>query len=556
MNKICILQSAVIVAVMFISSCGTNSDKADIIFTNGTIYTVDKDFSKASVIAVQKDKILYAGNDLAFAQKLQTAKTQLIDLEGRPVIPGIIESHLHFYDLGVSLSEIDIYEKPKAEILQLVAEEVKKLQPGEWIVSSGWSHEVWPDAKWPTKEELDAVSPDNPVCLTRKDGHSVWVNSKALEIAGITLDTPDPQGGEIIKTASGQPTGVLVDTAMDGLFSHIPAPSAEQRLAFYQRADREVLSYGITSLMDAGVSYRDIQILKDAYSKGLLQVRAYELLNEGEDIPYVSEGNRPERDLYGGKLSVNGVKLYTDGSLGSRSAWFLEAFNDRPGHFGNPRYSDEEFYEIVKRIRSHGFQIATHAIGDAAIRQTIDIYEKVLKEQPLTDHRYRIEHFQHVHPDDFARLVKDSIIASMQTVHATSDMPFAEARVGPSRVLGAYAWRTVLDHGGIIANGSDAPVEYVNPYHGFYAAVTRQNLHGEPQGGWYPQLCMTREEALKSFTIWGAYAMFGEKEKGSIEAGKYADFVVLDRDIMTCSLDDLKDTKALMTVLGGKIVEK
>jgi len=539
---------------MLLSSCKSESVKADLIFINGNIYTVDKDFSKATVIAIQDERILYVGDDAETARELSSPRTQIVDLGGKTVIPGIIESHLHYMNLGKSLSELDIYEKPKDAILQAVAEEAKRLQPGEWIIGSGWSQEVWDNAQWPAKEDLDAVAPVNPVCLYRKDGHSAWVNTKALEMAGIDASTPNPQGGEILRKSSGEPSGILIDTAIDGVSAKFAEPTGEQKLSYYKRADSEVLSFGITSLMDAGTSYENIRLLKNAYSQGVLHVRAYELLNEGEDIPYLADGNKPALDLYDGRLSVNCVKFYTDGSLGSRSAWFLDEYNDRKGHAGNPRYTDEEFYDLVKRVRQEGFQVSTHAIGDAAVRQTINTYERVLNEQPLPDHRYRIEHFQNVHPDDFARLVNDSIIASMQTVHATSDMAFAESRIGPSRVLNAYAWRTVIDKGGIIPNGSDAPVEKVNPFHGFYAAVTRRDLRGEPEGGWYASLAMTREEALKSFTIWGAYAMFGDDKKGSLEKGKYADLVVLDRDIMTCDAKDLIDAKALLTVLGGQVV--
>ncbi|MDR3218737.1 MAG: amidohydrolase [Dysgonamonadaceae bacterium] len=554
MNKQFLWMGLVMVTTVLLMSCSSDTGKADTIFMNGNIYTVDKHFSKVSIIALKQDKILYVGDDAEAVEKMKGKQTQVVDLKGKTIIPGLIDSHLHYMDLGESLMQIDIYEKPKADILQALAAEVKKTQPGDWIVGSGWSHEVWPNAQWPTKEDLDAVAPDHPVYLIRKDGHSAWVNSKALEIAQITAATPDPQGGEIIRNASGEPSGVLTDTAMDWVIEKLTQPSDERKLSFYQRADKEVLGFGITSLLDAGTNCENIKLLKNAYSKGLLQVRAYELLDVDEDIIYLNDGNKPALDLFDGRLSINCVKLYTDGSLGSRSAWFLEEYDDRKGHIGNLRYTDEAFYQLVKRAREEGFQVATHAIGDAAVKQTIAIYEKALKENPLTDHRYRIEHFQSVHPDDFNRLVQDSIIASMQTVHATSDMPFVESRIGVSRALNSYAWRTIIDKGGIIPNGSDAPVEYVNPYHGFYAAVTRQNLQGEPEGGWFPQLCMTREEALKSFTIWGAYAMFGEKLKGSLEAGKFADFVVLDRDIMTCEIDDIKDTQAVMTVLGGKIV--
>jgi predicted amidohydrolase YtcJ len=468
-------------------SCNTNGEKADakkadILFINGNIYTVDADFSKATFLAVKGDKILYVGIDAEAVQKLTLPRTRRFDLKGRTVVPGIIESHLHYMDLGKSLSIIDIYEKSKEDILKAVADEVRKSKPGEWIVSFGWSQEVWQEARWPYKEELDAVAPDNPVCLYRKDGHSAWVNSKALEVAD-TASTPDPQGGEIIRSSSGEPTGMLIDTAMDAVVAIIPDPSDEKKLAFYRQADEELLRFGITSLMDAGADCAGIALLKDAYRNGLLRVRAYVLLNAGEDVKYIADGNMPETDMYGGKLSVNAVKCYADGSLGSRSAWFIEEYADSEAHSGNPRYTDDEFYTLVKRIRSEGFQAVTHAIGDAAVRQTLNVYERALSENPLSDHRYRIEHCQHVSLADFDRLVQNGVIASMQSIHVASDMSFAESRIGASRMPYAYAWRTIIDKGGIIPNGSDASVEQVNPWHGFHVAVTRRNLQGEPQGG-------------------------------------------------------------------------
>jgi len=530
-------------------SCTSDKIEADLILTGGVVYTVDSEFSKATVLAVKGDRIVYVGDD--FKAVKQTPATQVIDLQGKAVIPGLTDSHLHFLDLGEFLSLPDIYEKPKAEILKIIADVVAKSAPGEWITANGWSHEVWDEPVWPTKEDLDAIAPNNPVCLTRKDGHSVWVNSLALKIAGITAATPQTPGGEIIKNAKGQPSGILTDEAMYPLSSKIPGMTPSKKLECYKLAEKALLGYGITSVMDAGSSVAEIEILKKAYADGQLQIRDYELLSDGEDQKYIAQGGKPFVDSL---LSVNCVKLFTDGSLGSRSAWFLEPYNDRADFTGNPRYSDEELYAIVKRVRSEGFQIATHAIGDAAVRQTIDTYEKVLAESPLPDHRWRIEHLQHVAPADFARLGKDSIIASMQSCHASSDLDFCETRLGRERTLGSYAWRTVLDNGALIANGSDAPVEYVNPFNGIYAAVTRKTLQGEPAEGWYPQLRMTREEALKSYTVWGAYAMFAENVKGSLEVGKYADFVVLDRDIMLCPPDEIKDAQALMTVLGGKIV--
>lgn len=527
--------------------------QADAVYINGNIYTVDESFAKASSMVVKGGKILYIGDDAA-AQKKYRSRSPVIDLEGKTVIPGLVESHMHYLMLGETLERIDIFQKPKAEILAKVKAEAERLPDGEWIVSMGWNNVLWGE-DYPAKEELDAVAPNNPVSLARVDGHSTWFNSLALQIAGIDKDTPNPQGGEILKKPNGEVWGILTDTAAELVESKIPDDTAEARKLYrFTLADQSVISYGITTLVDAGASYDSITLLKSAYADGTLKVRAYEMLNEGEDITYINEGNKPVRDLYNGKLSVAAVKLVSDGSLGSRSAWLLQDYSDRAGHVGNGRWDDGQMYRIVKRVAGRGFQIGTHAIGDAAVRQVIDVQKKVIDELGLKDHRFRIEHFQIVDAADIPRAIEYGFIPSMETVHATSDMNMAEDRVGPVRIQSSYAWRTVLENKGIIANGSDAPVELVNPYHGLYAAVTRQDQNGQPPGGWYPNQALTREEALRSFTIWGAYAAFAEKTRGSLEAGKYADFVVLDRDIMTCPAAEIKDISALKTVIGGEVV--
>jgi predicted amidohydrolase YtcJ len=527
--------------------------EADAIYTNGNIYTVNETFAKATSIVVKGDRILYVGDDAA-AQKKYRAASPAVDLAGKTVIPGLVESHLHYLLLGEVLDRIDIFQKPKAEILDKVKSEADKLPDGEWIVSMGWNNVLWGE-DYPTKEELDVASPNNPVSLARVDGHSVWVNSLALQIAGIDEDTSNPQGGEILKKSNGEVWGILTDTAAELVESKIPADVSESRkLRRFTLADQSVISYGITTLVDAGAAYDSIKILKSAYADGTLKVRAYEMLSEGEDIKYINDGNEPIRDLYNGKLSVAAVKLVSDGSLGSRSAWLLQDYSDRKGHVGNGRWDDGRMYRIVKRVAGWGFQIGTHAIGDAAVRQVINVQKKVIDELGLTDHRFRIEHFQIVDAADIPRAIEYGFIPSMETVHATSDMNMAEDRVGPVRIQSSYAWRTILENKGIIANGSDAPVELVNPYHGLYAAVTRQDRDGQPPNGWYSNQALTREEALRSFTIWGAYAAFAEKTRGSLEAGKYADFVVLDRDLMTCPAYEIKDITALKTVIGGEVV--
>jgi predicted amidohydrolase YtcJ len=305
--------------------------------------------------------------------------------------------------------------------------------------------------------------------------------------------------------------------------------------------------------MDAGSSVEDIQQMKELYESGDLKIRLYVMVDSGPDAEvYYEKG--PEIGLYGNRMTMNCIKFYTDGSLGARSAWLLEEYSDRPGHVGNSRHTYDEFYELVKAARDNGFQASTHAIGDAANRQVVDIYEKVLKENPLEDHRYRIEHFQIATLEDIQRIADLEIIPAMQSVHATSDKNMAEDRVGPERIKGGYAWRKVLNTGNIIVNGSDANVELVNPYHGLYAAVTRKGRDGEPEGGWYPEECMTREEALRSFTIWAAYGQFEEDIKGSIEVGKLADFVVIDRDYMTCPDSEIMNILPLATIVGGEVV--
>lgn len=547
-----------LLGVVPIPALAAGVEKADAVYLNGNIYTVDKNFSKATALAIKGQKLIFVGSD-AEAQQYIGASTRVNNLGGKTVLPGIIEGHMHFPMLGENLIKIDAFWKPKEEIISAVKAEAVRLEPGEWIQGFGWNNEVWPDKQYPGKAELDAVAPDHPVMLERTDGHMIWVNSKALELAGITRETPNPQGGEILRDASGEATGCLTDTASDPVRNIIPQLSKARQKEALLKAQEQLLSFGITTSMNAGSPVSEIQNMKDMYQEGKLKIRIYSMVSgawgdsPGENArAYYKTG--PEIGLYGDRLTVRCVKLFADGSLGSRSAGMLEDYSDRPGHKGNLKYKEAEFYSLVKEAREHGFQVATHAIGDAAVRQVIDTYEKVLQENPLPDHRYRIEHFQVAALDDISRIAKLGIIPAMQATHATSDKNMAENRVGPERIKGAYAWRKVIDSGSHIANGSDAPVELVNPYHGLYAAVTRMDRDGNPPGGWYPAEKMTRQEALKSFTIWAAEGQFEDHCKGSLEVGKLADFVVVDRDPMTCPEMEIKDVKALTTVLGGEVV--
>jgi predicted amidohydrolase YtcJ len=524
--------------------------EANTVYVNGNIYTVDNNFSKATALVVKGDKIVYVGND----NGALSYRAPVVDLGGKTVIPGLIESHMHYLALGQTLDQLDLFNKPKGEILALIKAEADRLPDGVWIVSQGWNNVLWGE-DYPIKEDLDAVAPNNPVCLSRVDGHSTWFNSLALQIAGVDQNTPNPQGGEILKKPNGEVWGILTDTAAGLVTSKIIDDTSDARkLHRFSLADQSVISYGITTLVDAGTANDSIKILKSAYADGTLKARAYEMLLEGEDVKYINEGNKPVKDLYGGKLSISAVKLVSDGSLGSRSAWLLRDYSDRSNHVGNGRWTDGEMYRITKRVAGYGFQIGTHAIGDAAVRQVIEVQKRVIDELNIRDHRFRIEHFQIVDAADIPRALQYGFIPSMETVHATSDMNMAEDRVGPVRIQSSYAWRTILQNNGVIANGSDAPVELVNPYHGLYAAVTRQDRNGQPPSGWYANQALTREEALRSFTIWGAYGIFAENNRGSLETGKYADFVVLDRDIMTCPASEIKDIQAVKTVIGGEVV--
>lgn len=533
------------------------AEAADSVYCNGNIYTVDENNPTATAIAVKGDKIVYVGDE-AGAKAYIGAGTRVTDLKGKTVLPGLVEGHMHIGGLGQSLLVIDAFWKPKDAILSAVKVEAQKAQPGEWIQGRGWMNTVWEDTSYPTKEELDAVAPDNPVYLTRADGHMAWVNSKAFELAKVTKDTPNPQGGEYLKTNDGELLGCMTDTAMNPIRSLIPGFSIEQQREALLLAQEQLFSYGITSAMNAGTGVGELKdVYRYLYESGELKLRVYALMSlsstEGEQAEYLR--NTPiQTGLYDNRLDARAVKLFGDGSLGARSAAMLEDYSDREGHIGNYRSTDAEMYELVKLAYDQGYQLGTHAIGDGANHQILDAYEKVMKENPQSDPRLRIEHYQILTLEDIKRAASLGVLPSMQTTHATSDMLMAEDRVGADRIKGAYAWRTIIDGGSIIINGSDAPVELVNPWHGLYAGVTRKSRLGEPPAGWYPDQSMTREETLKSFTIWPAYGEFNEKIKGSLEVGKLADFVVIDRDYMTCPAEDIKDIQALLTVSGGEIV--
>ena len=533
------------------------AETADSIYINGNIYTVDDDFTTATAMAVKGDRILYVGDQEGAEAYLGTG-TQVTDLEGKTVLPGLIEGHMHINNLGENQMKIDAYWKSKEAILELVRQEAEAAEPGEWIQGSGWLDTLWETPGYPTKEELDAVAPDNPVILIRSDNHMCWVNSKALELAGITKDTPDPQGGKILKTDDGELWGCLTDTAINLVRDLVPAYTVEEQQQALLLAQEQLFSYGFTSAVNAGTTVQGLENFKALYESGEMKLRTYPMIMLTTDLTspeaeYIRT-HAPSEELYDNRMLVRGVKIVGDGSLGSRSSAMLEDYSDAPGTKGEYRFTDEQMYEAVKLAYDNGYQTGVHAIGDGTNHQVLNAYERVMEENPREDAGLRIEHFQIITAEDMQRALDMGILPAMQFTHATSDSNMAEDRIGSERIKTAYAWRTVLDAGSIIIGGSDAPVEKVNPFHGLYAGVTRMTRAGEPEGGWYPEQKVTREEALRAFTIWAAYGQFEEDLKGSLEPGKLADFIIIDRDYMTCPEADIKDIQVLATYVGNELV--
>ncbi|MCI8958589.1 MAG: amidohydrolase [Lachnospiraceae bacterium] len=535
--------------------------EAEFAYINGNIYTADQKFSRVSAFAVSGDRFIAAGTSEEI-RKLCTGNTKIVDLEGRTVLPGLIDSHLHVHNTGAMRMELNIVGKQRAEILDLVAEAAESLQPGEWIVGRGWINDAWEDTSFPSKEELDAVAPDNPVYLKRACGHAGWVNSRAFKEAGITGSTPDPIGGEYLRKPDGTLLGVVTDQAQEPFNRAIPPYNREQLGRIALLAQESFFSCGLTTVHDAGTAEEWIQVWEELYRKKELKVRiyasmrvvgrpSYEELYTGS-MEFFRKGLRI--GMYDNRLTARAYKISCDGSLGARSAWMLEDYSDRPGHKGNGKWTDEQLYQILYEARRAGFQTMCHAIGDGANRQCLDVYERLLAELPDPDARLRIEHAQILDQEDIPRFKRLGVIPTHQTVFLRTDKKVADDRLGPERVRGAYAWRTLIDQGNVLPNGTDSPVESCNPFLSMYCAVTRKDEYGKPEEGWYPQEALSREKALRSYTNWGAYAGFEEHLKGSIETGKLADFVVIDRDFMTCPDQELKDIQVLETYVGGECV--
>ncbi len=527
---------------------------ADLVVTNARIYTADQSRPIAKALAIRDGRVVFVG-DARGATALTGPGTQQLDVEGRTVLPGLIDAHGHLTGLGLALRTVDLVgTRSYEEVLARVVDRARNMGKGEWVRGRGWDQNDWADMRFPTHEALSRAVPDHPVYMTRIDGHAALVNAKAMELAGVTARTKDPDGGRIIRGANGSPTGVLIDRAQRIVSAVMPRASRgelrEQTLA----AITELNRWGITGMHDAGVSETEIEVYAELAAEGRYDLRNYLMIRAADSTleRYMNAG--PRDALHDGRLWIRSIKITADGALGSRGAALLEPYADDPGNTGLITESFERIRRVGTRALQTGFQLNVHAIGDRGNRMVLDAFEAALDEVPTADHRFRVEHAQVVHWDDIPRFAELGVMPSMQGSHQTSDMYWAVDRVGPTRIRGAYAWRSFLDAGVIIPNGSDFPVESANPLISFHAFVARQDENDFPAGGWFPEQRTTREEALLSMTLWPAHAAFMEHESGSLTPGKYGDFVVLDQDIMTVAPEQILDTHVVLTVLGGEIV--
>ena len=557
---------------------GCESKHADMVIHNGTIYTMSDYNPIAETVIVKDGKIMNVGNQINYRSYIGE-KTKILDLNGATMIPGFIEGHGHFMGLGyakmrLDLSVVESYD----ELVDMVAETVEKAPPGEWILGRGWHQSKWYPTPSPlvkgfqTHDKLSAVSPNNPVWLTHASGHAGFANAKAMEIGGITAESEFGFGGEIIKNLRNQPTGIFNERAQNLISKHVESPSYDagsksdsdtdqqnSNLAL-ELAVKECLENGITSFHDAGAGKESIQAFRDGINSNKLKIRLYVMLtSRNPELLEEWYKRGPEIGTGNDYLTIRSIKLNADGALGSRGAWLLNEYTDRPGHFGMATQSIDYVYEVSKNGLKHGFQVNAHAIGDRANREILNQYQKVFNENPekANDLRWRIEHAQHIDPEDIPRFGELGVIPSIQGIHMSSDRPWAINRLGRKRIVeSAYVWRDLIDHGAVIVNGTDVPVEPIDPIASFYASVTRKTLKGVPKNGYEPKQKMTRLEALKSYTINAAFAAFEEKIKGSIEIGKYADFTVLSKNIITVPDNQLLNTKVLYTIINGKIEYK
>ena len=529
-----------IATVVLVFSC-TTKEEVDLIVTNANVYTVDANFSKANSFAVKDGKFVAVGDSEEITQKYDAAEQ--LDAEGKTIVPGLIDAHCHFYGLGQNQQVVDLVGTQSFdEVVERVVA-FQKERPSNFIRGRGWDQNDWEVKEFPTKNKLDELFPDTPVALERVDGHAYLVNQKALDMAGITTET-QTEGGEIVKE-NGVITGVLVDNPMALVDKVIPEASLAQKIQALKDAEKISLDYGLTTVNDAGLPRDIIELIDSLQQADELSIRVYAMVsNYPENLDYFLNKGIIKTD----ELNVRSVKVYGDGALGSRGAALRAPYSDKPGHFGAMVTPVDQIEALAERIAATDYQMNTHAIGDSANIVVLRAYKKALEGK--TDRRWKVEHAQVITPSDFDYF-ENGIIPSVQPTHATSDMYWAEDRLGEERVKGAYAFKDLLDKAGLVALGTDFPVEQVSPFLTFYAAVARQDLEQYPEGGFQMENALSREETLKGMTIWAAYSNFEEDEKGSIELGKFADFVVLSDDLMTIPSEEIPNVTAEQVFLGG-----
>lgn len=558
------MNNRLVISFLFLFFISCESQKADMIIHNGMIYTMNDLNPTAEAVAVSSGKIIALGKytDL---DPLITPRTKIINLRGATMTPGIIEGHGHFYGLGLAKMQLDLSKTESyQDLIDMVSDAVENSKPGEWILGRGWHQSKWSDDKsdfvkgFQTHERLSEISSNNPVWLKHASGHAGFANQKAMDIAGVNKETEFGFGGEIIKDLSRKPTGVFNERAQGLISEKVEKNLGEESdLRAIELAVKASLENGVTSFHDAGIGRRTIEVLREAINKDILKVRIYAMLTS-RDTTLLNEWYKkgPEIGTGGDLLTIRSIKINADGALGSRGAWLIDEYSDRPGHYGMPTQSMDYVYSVAKQGIKTGFQVNSHAIGDKANREILNEYEKVFNEHPelAIDHRWRIEHAQHVAPDDIPRFGRLKVIPSIQGIHMSSDRPWAINRLGQKRIEeSAYVWRDLINHGAVLINGSDVPVEPIDPIASFYASTTRKTLKGLPDFGYEPKQKMTRIEALKSYTINAAYGAFEDQIKGSIEIGKYADFTVFSQNLITIPEEKILDTKVLYTIVNGVV---
>lgn len=560
--------SALLLLSLFIApsiSKAQTKQKISLLLTNGKVFIADERFSVAESVAVDGERILAVGSTVELKGKYQAARE--IDLKGRLVTPGFNDAHVHFLRGALALLNVNLVgTKTLAEAQRQIAEKAKETPAGEWINGRGWDHTLW-GKNFPSRKDLDSIAPNNPVYLVRVDGHVAWVNSQALKAAGITRDTPNPEGGEIEKDAQGEPTGILKETAQALVGRLIPPPTIEQQRKGMELALDMARRYGITSVQDNS-GYETTKLYREFLKSGKLTVRVAEWQNFEDSVEELKR-QRAEFATFKddpNRLKLTALKGYVDGTLGSKTAAMLAPFSDDAQNSGIPRRTQEELTRMILERDKEGWQIALHAIGDRANRMALEGFAVALKNNGFkfegTSHgdrmriltRHRIEHAQVINPSDFKRFAELGIIASMQPTHAISDKRWAESRLGEYRVLGAYAWHLMRSYNVRVPFGTDFPVESINPYQTIYAAVSRQDAEGDPAGGWQPQERLSMAEAIRCHTVESAYAEFAEKEKGEIRAGMLADLVVHSKDLLAIPHKEILTTEPVLTIFNGRVI--